>query len=53
MGFLKELFQKKLQDAASAGDALEVGQRVHSDFTLQRTYTMARQAGAGDACRGG
>ena len=33
MGFLKELFQKKLQDAASV-ESLEVGQRVRSEYSL-------------------
>ncbi len=35
MGFLKELFQKKLQDAASLdGSGLEVAQRVRSEYSL-------------------
>jgi hypothetical protein len=33
MGFLKQLFEKKLQDAASM-EAMEVGQRVRSEYTL-------------------
>jgi hypothetical protein len=33
MGFLKELFQKKLQDAATL-EPLEVGQRVRSEYSL-------------------
>jgi hypothetical protein len=35
MGFLKELFQKKIQDAASLdGSGLEVAQRVRSEYSL-------------------
>jgi hypothetical protein len=46
MGFLKELFQKKLQDAASL-EPLEVGQRVRSEYSLPglREPPTGRQGG--------
>lgn len=44
MGFLKELFQKKLQDAASM-EALEVAGRVRSEYSLPHLRGGAAAAG--------
>lgn len=44
MGFLKELFQKKLQDAASM-ESMEVSGRVRSEYSLPQ---LRGQPGRGD-----
>jgi hypothetical protein len=48
MGFLKELFQKKLHDATAGTDALKVQGRVQSEYSLPAFRMMQPSSAAAD-----